>query len=165
MKENIPSILIWIKKMFQHAREREWFETYWAIDIHGTISHPDFRKSVKEIEYYPYAKETMKILSERDDIILIMSTSSYPDEIAIYQEQFKNDGIFFKYINANPEISSDKGSFGYYKDKYYFNVLIEDKAGFIPETDWKYLYDYFSKTKYRPNPKWNMKIIESYHKK
>ena len=159
-----PSILRWVKKMFEHSEEKEWFEVYFAIDVHGTISVPDFRKDIKEIEYYPYAKETLKLMSEREDIIMIMSTSSYPEEIKVYQKQFKKDGINFKYINENPEISSDKGSFGYYKDKYYFNLLIEDKSGFEPLIDWKFLYDYFSSTKYRPDPKWNMKYKETYHK-
>ncbi len=159
-----PTILKWIKMMFAHAEEKQWFETYWAIDIHGTISKPDFRKTVKEIEYYPYAKEVLQLLSKRKDIVLIMSTSSYPDEITVYDKTFKEDGIEFKYINENPEISSDKGSFGYYKDKYYFNSSFEDKSGFNPNRDWKFLYDYFKNTKYIPNPEWEMKYKEAYHK-
>ena len=158
-----PTILKWIKQMFIHAEEKEWFETYWAIDIHGTVSRPDYRKTIKEIEYYPYAKETMKLISDRPDIILIMSTSSYPDEIDTYVEQFAGDGIKFRYINKNPEISSDRGSFGYYEDKFYFNVFFDDKSGFNPDRDWKFLYDYFSSTKFRPNKEWNMKYKEKYH--
>ena len=72
-----PSVLKWIKKMFKHAEEKEWFEVYFSIDIHGTVSVPDFRKDVKEIEYYPYAKETLKLLSEREDIIMIISMRYY----------------------------------------------------------------------------------------
>lgn len=159
-----PTILKWIKKMFAHAEAKQWFETYWAIDVHGTFSVPDYRKSVKEIEYYPYAKETLQLMSQRRDIILIMSTSSYPEEIEIYMEQLKKDGIVFNYENENPEISSDKGSFGYYKKKYYFNVFFEDKSGFNPERDWKFLYEYFSTTKYVPDDTWDMKYKEEYHK-
>lgn len=159
-----PTILKWIKKMFKHAEEKQWFETYWLLDIHGTISIPDYRKTVKNIQYYPYAKETLQLMSERDDIIMIMSTSSYPEEIEVYNKQFKSDNIHFKYINKNPEISSDKGYFGYYVDKYYFNVYFEDKSGFSPNRDWKFLYDYFKNTPYRPNPEWCMKYKEDYHK-
>lgn len=159
-----PSIIKWIDRMFSHSEQKKWFETYWAIDIHGTVSIPDYRKVVKKIEYYPYAKETLKLMSERDDMILIMSTSSYPDEIEIYDEQFKNDKIVFKYINENPEISTDKGSFGYYDNKFYFNVFFDDKAGFNPARDWEFLYEYFSTTKFRPNKNWNMKFKETYHK-
>lgn len=159
-----PTILKWIKKMFDHAEKKQWFETYFCFDIHGTISIPDYRKSNKEIEYYPYAKETLQLMSERDDIVMIISTSSYPEEIEIYNEQFKKDGIIFRYVNENPEISSDKGSFGYYKDKFYFNVLLEDKSGFNPLRDWEFLYSYFKNTPYRPDPRWDMKYKEEYHK-
>jgi len=159
-----PTILKWIKKMFEHAEEKQWFETYFCLDIHGTISKPDYRKLVKKIEYYPYAKETLQLMSERKDIVMIISTSSYPNEIDVYNKQFNKDNITFRYTNENPEISSDKGSFGYYKDKFYFNVLLEDKSGFNPDKDWKFLYDYFKNTPYKPNPEWSMKYKEDYHK-
>ena len=32
----------WIDKMFKHAFEKEWFDTYWALDIHGVILKPNF---------------------------------------------------------------------------------------------------------------------------
>lgn len=159
-----PLILRWIRNMFEHAEKKQWFETYWCLDVHGTISEPDYRKTIKEINYYPYAKETLQLMSARPDIIMIMSTSSYPDEIKVYQDTFIKDNIHFKYINENPEISSAKGSFGYYEKKYYFNVLMEDKAGFNPERDWKFLYEYFLTTKYRPDNTWSMKYKETYHK-
>lgn len=159
-----PQLLKWIEKMFKHAEERQWFEVYFALDIHGVISQPDYRKTVKEINYYPYAKETLQLLSKRDDIIMFLFTSSYPEEIEKYIEVFKNDGINFKYINENPEISQSKGSFGYYEKKPYFNVYFEDKAGFEPTTDWKPIYKYFKKTKYRPNKNWLFKFKENYHK-
>ena len=163
-KQHEPTILKWIKEMFEHAEKKKWFETYWSFDIHGTISKPDYRKDNKEIIYYPYAKETLKILSERKDIIMIMNTSSYPDELEIYKKQFKNDNINFNYFGENPEVTSAGGSFGYYKTKFYFNVEFEDKAGFDPKRDWKFLYEYFLNTEYRPNENWSTKTNEDYHK-
>jgi len=149
--------------MFKHAEQHEWFETYWCFDLHGVISRPDYRKTTKEIDYYPFAKETLQMLSERDDIVMFLFTSSYPDEIKKYMNTFHGDGIHFKYVNENPEISSEKGSFGYYYQKPYYNVLFEDKSGFQPEKDWEHIYNYFKKTKYRPNPNWSMKYKEDYH--
>lgn len=159
-----PQILSWIKTMFEHAEKKQWFETYWAFDIHGTISKPDYRKSTKEILYYPFAKETLQLLSERLDTIIILFTSSYPEEIKIYNEVFKSDNINFKYINENPDVSDAKGSFGYYYQKMYFNVFLEDKAGFNPEKDWEPIYNYLKETTYRPDPTWSMKYKEDYHK-
>lgn len=158
-----PTILKWIKKMFAHAEKKKWFETYWSFDIHGTISKPDYRRDVKSLDYYPYAKETLQLLSGRKDIVMIINTSSYPDELKVYQEELKDDNIIFTYFGENPEVQSSKGSFGFYEKKFYFNVEFEDKAGFDPNRDWKFLYDYFKSTEYRPNNEWSMKYTEEYH--
>ena len=159
-----PQILTWIDTMFKHAEKKQWYETYWAFDIHGVVSKPDYRKTAKEINYYPYAKETLLLLSKRDDIRMFIWTSSYPTEVEQYLKTFKEDGVNFRWVNENPEISEAKGCFGYYEKKPYFNVLFEDKGGFDPEKDWKKLYKYFKNTKYRPDPKWSFKTVETYHK-
>lgn len=158
-----PQLLKWIETMFKHAEKHQWFESYWCFDIHGVISQPDYRKSLKEINYYPYAKETLQLLTQREDIVMFLFTSSYPDEIRKYVEIFKKDGIIFKYVNENPEINESKGCFGYYEKKPYFNVYFEDKSGFSPLKDWKPIYKYFKNTKYRPNRMWSTKYKEDYH--
>lgn len=166
-----PALLIWIEKMFLHAKEKQWYETYHAFDVHGVISQPDYRKTEKvgqefRINYYPWAKETLQFLTKnRPDMILFIYTSSYPEEIKRYMDQFKKDGIYFKYVNENPEISKAKGCYGYYDKKPYYNVLIDDKSAFFPETDWKPIYDYFVNSDYRPDPSWSFKIDELYHNK
>ena len=160
-----PQILSWIEKMFKHAEEKQWYETYWFIDLHGVISKPDYRKTAKEIDYYTYVKETLQFLTKnRPDVILVLFTSSYPDEIKVYMNTFKSDGIFFKYINENPEIADAKGNFGCYDKKPYYNVLADDKSGFSPETDWQPIYEYFRNSDYKPDPTWSTKYKESYHK-
>ena len=157
----------WIDKMFHHAFEKEWFITYWAFDIHGTILKPNYRKDNKDaildgkdVVFYPWAKETLQLISKRKDIVMIISTSSYPEEIECYQKVFKENNIIFKYINENPEIDSSKGNFGYYKDKFYFNVLLEDKAGYDPETEWYQIYSLlkqYENDNYFPDPNWATK--------
>lgn len=164
MLEYKPQILVWIEKMFNHAKERNWYETYWFIDLHGVISKPDYRKKSKKIIYYPYVKETLQYITiNRPDIIMILFTSSYPDEIESYMKQFKDDNILFKYVNENPEVSEAKGSFGYYDKKPYYNVLIDDKCGFEPVSDWQPIYEYFINSNYKPNNTWSFKYKESYH--
>ena len=160
-----PQTLSWIEKMFNRAKDKQWYETYWFFDLHGVISIPDYRKTIKEITYYQYAKETLKYITKhRPDVIMILFTSSYPDEIKTYIDIFENDGIHFKYINENPEIVDAKGCFGYYDKKPYYNVLIDDKAGFNPLRDWKPILKYFKKTDYTPFKKWSFKTKEKYHK-
>ena len=150
----------WIKKMFKHSFEKEWYSTYWAFDIHGTILYPNHRKNQFHATFYPWAKETLQLISKREDIIMIMFTSSYPAERVYYNNVFKHYDINFKYINENPEIDSSKGNFGYYDDKFYFNALFEDKSGFDPLVEWEQLYDLLVKYNdegYLPDPKWSTK--------
>jgi len=151
----------WIEKMFAHSFEKEWYETYWAFDVHGTILYPNYRKNQFHATFYPWAKETLQLISKRDDIIMIMFTSSYPAERQYYDKVFKHFDIHFKYINENPEIDSSKGNFGHYDDKFYFNVLFEDKAGFDPETEWYQIYSLltqYENDKYLPDPSWSTKF-------
>jgi len=159
-----PQILYWIKKMFNHANDKQWYETYWFIDFHGVISKPDYNEKSKKVNYYPYVKETLQYLTEkRPDVVLILFTSSYPEEIKTYMDVFNKDNIYFKYVNENPEISKLTGSFGCYDKKPYYNVLIDDKCGFDPITDWKPIYKYFKKSKYTPDKSWSTKTVETYH--
>ena len=150
----------WIEKMFDHAFKKEWYETYWAFDVHGVILKPNYRKNHLYAEFYPWAKETLRLMSQREDIVMIMFTSSYPEEIEYYTKVFKENGIEFKYVNENPDIDSSKGNFGFYEKKFYFNVLFEDKAGFDPEKEWKPIYDFFIKQEREgrlPDPNWTTK--------
>jgi hypothetical protein len=151
----------WIQKMFKHSFEKEWYETYWAFDIHGTILIPTFRKDSYDSDFYPYAKETLQLLTKREDIVMIISTSSYPEEIEHYQKVFKENDIHFKYVNENPDIDSSKGNFGYYENKFYFNVMLEDKAGFVPEKEWRQillLLSHYQIANYLPDSKWSTKF-------
>jgi hypothetical protein len=123
-----------IENCLRHAEEKKWDKTYWAFDIHGTILKPNYKRDEISREFYPGAVEAMQLITKRKDIIRILYTCSYPHEIEQYLKYFKEHDIHFDYINENPEITD--GGYGYYKDKFYFNVLMDDKAGFDGETDW-----------------------------
>ena len=132
----------YIHSMFLKSFRKEWYDTYFLIDLHGTIIKPDY-KLEKIIEYYSYAKEAMQLISKRKDIVKIMWTCSNLDEINFYNEQFKKDNILFDKINENDNISSRNGNFGHYDRKMYANIIIDDKAAFDPEVEWKYIYSLF----------------------
>ncbi len=123
-----------IKTCLKNATERNWTKTYWAFDIHGTILKSNFRRDEISTEFYPGAIEVMQVLGKRKDIVKILYTCSYPNEIEQYVELFEKHNIHFDYINQNPEVAD--GGYGYYQNKFYFNVLMDDKAGFDGDTDW-----------------------------
>lgn len=150
----------YIHHMFLHSFSKKWYETYWVIDMHRTLIKPTYDINDKSLTYYPFALETMQMLTKRDDIVTIMWTSSYPEEISEYVKQLAKVDVIFNKINENPDISSNNGNFGFYEKKFYFNVLIDDKAAFDPETDWEPLYRLFKayeKDKFLPDKKWTTK--------
>ena len=128
-----------IKDSFALAKRKNWSKVYWAIDIHGTIIRPTY-SSTEPDTFYDNAIMTLNTMSLREDICIILYTCSYPEKIQEYIEKFAALGIRVDYINENPEITDNH--YSSYLQKFYFNVLLDDKAGFDPEYDWD-LIDYY----------------------
>lgn len=114
---------------------RKWDTLYWAIDIHDTCIKSNYSKSgVLPTEFFPKAKEVLQRLSKRNDCCLILFTCSHPHEIEKYMEFFNEHGIKFNHVNKNPEALNT--AYGFFEHKFYFNFLLDDKAGFDPTKDW-----------------------------
>lgn len=133
-----------IEKSFDRAFDKmhrhKWEKIYVLVDIHDTIFEACYRNK-EEHKWYPYAKETLDIMSHSQQISLILWSSSYKDVIEKeYITVFKENGINFDYININKE--TENNDLSCFDEKTYFNVGIDDKFGFEAETDWKILHDY-----------------------
>jgi hypothetical protein len=126
---------------FEIAEERNFDKIYVVVDVHNTILLPNYDGIANE--YYPLAPTVLQHLSKREDVVLIMWTCSTKEDREIYNEFFKKDGIHFDYINENPEVAG-KVQWGDFDTKMYANVILDDKAGFFPETDWHDLLNYFA---------------------
>lgn len=128
-----------ITNAVQMAHSRKWDTLYWCVDVHGTIVIPNWNKDKLPLDCYPLALQALRKIKKFNNFrnVLILSTSSHPKEIGEYMQFFSENGIDFDYVNCNPEVATNKGDFGYYEDKYYFNILLEDKAGFDPYNDWQ----------------------------
>ena len=119
-----------IETAFRHKAERGWQTLYVAVDLHGTLIKPGHDC----IEFYPSAIEVMKWFNRRNDFKVILWTSSHNKEISEFLDAAKRDGISIDFVNENPlEANSKRACFD---KKFYFNILLDDKAGFIGETDW-----------------------------
>lgn len=125
-----------IDRAFAKAIHKKWDKIYWFIDVHETIIKPNYDDHIVPKEFYPEAKETLQSISARPDIVLIMYTCSWPEQIEEYISFFKEHDIHFTYSNDNPEVETVVGRYGYYLDKPYADVIIDDKAGFDWRTDW-----------------------------
>jgi hypothetical protein len=124
-----------IQKAFEVKEKRNWLRTYWAFDIHETILKPNWNHEEIPTEFYPHARETLQMITERKDIVAILYTCSHQDHIEAYMEYFRVQQIYFDYANENPEVRNAR--YGCYDSKPYFNVLFDDKAGFDAHSDWE----------------------------
>ena len=132
-----------IRKAFDNAlkrmKEKSWEEIYILVDIHDTILKACYYDS-ENYEYFPYAKECLQLMSNNQKLKLILWSSTYPDVLEKYRKFFASDGIIFDMVNINDRVENTELSC--IVDKTYFNVGIDDKFGFEPETDWKLLFDF-----------------------
>ena len=119
-------------KAFEIAKKRNWEQIYVAIDVHDVILEANYSTDIPT-KFLGNAKEVLQRMSLRKDIVLILYTCSFPREIEQYQKLFQENDIHFKYVNENPECFNT--AFGDFSKKFYFSILLEDKAGFVPD-DW-----------------------------
>jgi hypothetical protein len=127
--------------------EREWakkvkrnFDTFYvAVDLHDTIIKSNYDGIATDI--FKEAIPCLSYLSSRSDIILILWTGTHPNEIDIYKDMLAPYGISFDFINENPLEKGDLLS--NFNQKFYFNLLLDDKAGFDPHIDYQDVLDFF----------------------
>lgn len=125
-----------IKKTFEMKAIKGWPEVYFCIDLHGTIipSGKNSDDKTDVLEFYPYAKEVLQWLSRRKDIMMILWTSTPVHRLAHVWHWLGNNRIHFDFLNSNTHAKSTPRSD--FDRKFYFSVLLDDRAGFEPETDW-----------------------------
>ncbi len=121
------------------CKERNWNRMYWAIDLHDTIIKANYSGSTDDIKVSMSALTTLLHLSESPRHCLILFTSSFDKQVNEILEKFKRLNINFDYVNENPEVPDTE--LGNFTDKWYFNVLLDDKAGFEMDTDWELIWN------------------------
>lgn len=131
-----------IAKSFEDAFKRKisknWEKIYVAVDIHDTIIRACYDDE-ETYDYVPLAQEALQVLSQRQDVCLILWTACYDEPLETYLQKFKEDGILFQYANENPEVKNT--AISNFNAKWYFNVGIDDKFGFEADKDWQTVLD------------------------
>lgn len=138
------SILNKLREAIHYREVKEYDKLFIIVDIHGTILNPVWNNE-ETYSYYPWAKEALRLLSSKSWVVLIMWSASYVDNLEKYKWKFFSDGIYFKYINENPEV--ENGQLCCFDKKIYCDVGIDDKFGFSPLTEWKEIYDFLIENK------------------
>jgi len=126
-----------IRKATERKIQKGWPKLYWCIDLHNTIvpSSKDGIYTVKDV--YPFAIDALRVLSDRDDMCIILFTSTADTNLSSILNVFKAERIKIDYINENPECLSNGHSD--FSSKFYYDILIDDKAGFYVQ-DWLAIY-------------------------
>ena len=119
-----------IANAFRQKVERKWHTLYVMVDAHGTIIKPYHDK----LAFYEGAIEVLRWFSDRSDIKLILWTSSHQEEIQDLFTTLWGHGIEIDFVNKNPLEKNSK--LACFDKKFYFNIILDDKAGFEPEIDW-----------------------------
>jgi hypothetical protein len=134
------SIIKAISRAYKVAKERNWDKIYYAIDLHGVC----FPSSYEKGNYQFINEDTLKglqVISQQKESVIILWSSCYKEEQSKIMEFFRSNGVNVSYFNKNPnEANTNTGDFS---EKFYFSVLLDDKAGFDPELDWKKIIYYF----------------------
>lgn len=119
--------------------QRGWNRIYWSIDLHDVIIEGKYNKFNDGRELAPFCREVIQLLRTHDENCLILWTSSHAGPIIDMRSWLSSQGVTLDYINANPECqNTDLCDF---RQKFYFNICLEDKAGFDWRTDWKDIYE------------------------
>lgn len=131
--------------------QRDWDTLYIALDIHGTVIKPNWDGIATE--FYPDAIEGLKEICKDPIFKIIIWTCSKEEDRLEYGRMLEEAGIPIYAINSNPE-TDNVLNWGDYSKKIYCNILLDDKAGFDPETDWRRIIEYLKmkrneKTEYK----------------
>ena len=125
------------KKKAREKRDEHgnWkYPMYRLIDLHDVIIPGTYTRNNEGKKFYPGAEEVLNWLTVRGNMCIILWTSSHVDSVKDIVFWFAEHKIAFNYINRNPEVESNE--LLNTSAKPYFDLLLDDKAGFNGETDW-----------------------------
>lgn len=123
-----------IKKTFDDYYKFGWNKIYILVDVHGTIVPHSSHKTNSLTFVNDVCKEVLQNLSSRNDVCLILWSSTHINELEKIIEWLGKNSININYANFNPECLNTE--YGDYTKKPYYNILIDDRAGFDPDFDW-----------------------------
>lgn len=129
-----------IDRAYRLMKERNWDTVYYAIDLHGVCLTSNYQTHTHEFINQD-AIDGLKVISDRPETVIIIWSGLHTDEQDAVRQLFADHGIKIYYFNENPlERNTKTGNFS---DKFYFSVLLDDKAGFDPEIHWKEIMEFY----------------------
>lgn len=119
-----------IIRAYRTAHDRNWNTVYWAVDLHGTVLKSNYANDSFEF-INDSARTALQLLSKLPETRIIIWSSIFAGDADRVRRLFADNNIRVDYVNENPEVTNTL--VGNFSSKFYFSVLIDDKAGFIPD--------------------------------
>lgn len=133
-------ILDAIDRAYFTMRSRNWDTLYWCIDLHGSCIKSNYQNGNYEF-INEDAKKALMLISSLPETCIILWSCCHAKQKQEILEFFKLNNINVNFFNENPLVLDNET--GNFSEKFYFNVLIDDKAGFDPNKDWFRIFNYF----------------------
>ena len=123
-----------ISHAFHKVQSRNWPFVYFAIDVHDTIFKGTYKKDNEGKQFYPWAEQVLRNLSKNPKIKLLIYTSSHEQPARDVIKWLESHDIKIYALNDNPDHTGTH--LCDFSKKFYFDILLEDKAGFEGWHDW-----------------------------
>lgn len=137
-----------IHRAYKMKEERGWNIIYWCIDLHGVCLKSNYKQGGYQW-INDSARKGMKAIDSQPDSVIILWSSVHDEEKADIVKFFNDQGIIIHCFNGNPFEGDTKVS--NFSEKFYFSILLDDKAGFDPEVDWSIIETYLKGLKQMEN--------------
>ena len=137
-----------IKNAYDTMHARKWDTLYWAIDLHGVCLESTY--TVNEHRWISAdAIAGLQSIDAQPENKIILWSAVYDEDKLPIVSMFADKGIKIIGFNENPEVFNTDVSF--FNEKFYFNILLDDKAGFNHHTDWSKIIEFYAQ---RDGRKW-----------
>jgi hypothetical protein len=127
-----------INRAYEVMIERKWDTIYWAIDLHGVCLKSNYENGGYEF-INAAAREGLRTIASLPESKIILWSSCHDHEKPAIIDFMAENGINVHYFNENPDEKNTKT--GCFDQKFYFSILLDDKAGFDPDVHWDELID------------------------
>lgn len=121
-----------IKRAYDVMSERNWDTVYWAVDLHGTVLESNYETGGYQW-INPNIPVYLRALNRLPETKIILWSSVHEADKEGVVAFFTEHGIKVDWFNENPEVTNT--TTGNFDQKFYFSILVDDKAGFDP-SDW-----------------------------
>jgi hypothetical protein len=121
-----------IARAYKIMYERKWDRIYYTVDLHDTVFISNYDGIPNQ--FLPGAKEALQYIASLSESRIILWSSVKEEDKQKYIDIFTENNIKVDYFNENPEVTDN--AYAGFNEKFYFSVLIDDKAGFRADIDW-----------------------------